>query len=281
MPALPVLTASGKILLGLSRALPTIVETGAAGLALGTIAGRTGSFFGLTKTNDEVSDGRGYNLDTDKVEKTNKFGDLLRDVTTGTDTTEINDEAKRKAIAQANSNTQEERLALLQRSDELGGGLTLKGLERQAGETEAEVRARYEREGGKLNVLEYQELNELPKVPGQSMAAAVSANEKAEAGKPLSPENRYIDMLERQRQQDAYQMELMRYNERKNDARLNFQEEQSALNRQENLQMRMFDREDRRADRAAADRRADRKERQMLILQMLKGLTNFGGSMSL
>ena len=38
MPALPVLTASGKILLGLSRALPTIVETGAAGLALGTIA---------------------------------------------------------------------------------------------------------------------------------------------------------------------------------------------------------------------------------------------------
>ena len=52
----------------------------------------------MTKTNDEVSDGRGYNLDTDKVEKTNKFGDLLRDVTTGTDTTEINDEAKGKLL---------------------------------------------------------------------------------------------------------------------------------------------------------------------------------------
>lgn len=281
MAALPVLTVGGKALLALARSLPTIGATGAVGLTGATIVGRGGQLLGLTPTNDDVADNRGYNLDTDKVEKTGKLGDVLRDITTGTNTAEINKKAKENAIALANNNTQGARLELLQRSDSLEGGLTLEGLKRQSGETAEEMRQRYEREGDKLNVLEYQQLNDLPRVPGQSMAAAVSANEKAEAAKPLSPENRYIDMLERQRQQDAYQMELMHYNERKNDARLNFQEEQAALNRQENLQMRMFDREDRRADRAAADRRADRKERQMLILQMLKGLTNLGGSLTI
>ena len=92
MAALPVLTVGGKALLALVRALPTIGATGAVGLTGATIGGRTASAFGLTKTNDEISDTRAsnYNLDTDKLGGVGKFGDLLRDVTTGTNTAEIN-----------------------------------------------------------------------------------------------------------------------------------------------------------------------------------------------
>lgn len=281
MAALPILTLGGKALLGLTKALPTI---GATGLVTGVGAfgiGRTGAALGLTPTNDDVSDGRGYNLDTDKEEKTNKLGDFLRDVTTGTSTTEINKQAKEKAIQQANNNTGDDRLALLERSGTLEGGLTLEGLQRQAGETEAEMRARYQREGAKLDVLEYQQLHGLDRVPGQSMAAAVKTKGDKDKASPLSAENRYIDALKQQQADRRYQSELLAYNERKSDARFAFQEEQAALNRQENLQMRMFDREDSRADRAAADRRADRKERQAMILTLMKGLQTLGGSVAI
>lgn len=137
------------------------------------------------------------------------------------------------------------------------------------------------REGKKLDVLEYQQLHGLPTTPGQSMAAAMAAKTAKDKASPLSAENRYVDQLAREQAQRQYQNEVLGYNERKADAQLAFQQEQAALNRKENLQMRMFDRQDARADRQAADRRADRKDRQALILQMMQGLSSLGASMVL
>lgn len=282
MAVLPVLTTAGKVLLGLGRQLPTIATTAGVGLGGTAAVGRTAQALGLPfATNDEVAEGLSYDLDKNKVERTGKLGNILRDFVTGTDTNEINRIAEENAITQANTNTEGARKDLLQRSEALGGGLTLEGLERRDGETANEMLQRYERDGKKLDVLEYQQLHGLDVAPGQSMAAAMQAKTQKDKENPLSPENRYINQLKKDAADRKYQSELLAYNERKSDARYAFESEQAALNRQENLKMRMFDREDARADRAAADRRADRKERQMMIMQLLKGLGTLGGALAI
>lgn len=271
---------AGKLLMGLTKALPTLAA-GTAGVgALGVGAGRVGSALGLTQTDEEVAAGRGYDLNKDKVEKTGKIGDWYRDLATGTNTAAINELAETNAIDQVNQNTSTRRGDLVQRSSQLEGKFTDEDLRRQAGETEQEVRDRLERADGKMDVSELIALN--PTVNRDSLGSNPSmAAVRAEIEKtsPMSATNlegkkdkRYEDTLK-------YQAELMGYNERKSDAQLAFQREQNNLNRQENIQLRMMDSSDRRADRRSANLRADRKERQMMILQMIKGLQQ--GAMSI
>ena len=264
---------AAKALMALTRALPTIGATTAVGGAIGVGAGRIGSALGLTQTDEEVAAGRGYDLNKDKVEKTGKIGDWYRDLATGTDTAAINEIAETNAIDQVNQNTSTRRGDLVQRSGQLEGKFTDEDLRRQAGETEQEVRDRHERASGKMDVSELIALN--PTVSRATLGsnpsmAAVQA--EIERTSPMSATNieakkdtRYTDTLK-------YQADLMAYNERKSDAQLAYQREQSNMNRQENIQLRMMDSSDRRADRRSADLRADRKERQMMILQMIKGI---------
>jgi len=271
---------AAKALMALTRALPTIGATTAVGGAIGVGAGRIGSALGLTQTDEEVAASRGYDLNKDKVEKTGKIGDWYRDLATGTDTAAINEIAETNAIDQVNQNTSTRRGDLVQRSGQLEGKFTDEDLRRQAGETEQEVRDRHERASGKMDVSELIALN--PTVSRATLGsnpsmAAVQA--EIERTSPMSATNieakkdtRYTDTLK-------YQADLMAYNERKSDAQLAYQREQSNMNRQENIQLRMMDSSDRRADRRSANLRADRKERQMMILQMIKGLQQ--GAMSI
>ena len=68
MAALPILTTSGKLLLGLARQIPTVAATGGVIGGLGIGAGRIGSALGITDDNDDVAAGRSYDLNKDKVE---------------------------------------------------------------------------------------------------------------------------------------------------------------------------------------------------------------------
>jgi len=264
---------AGRALMALTRALPTIGATTAVGGAIGVGAGRIGSALGLTQTDEEVAASRGYDLNKDKVEKTGKIGDWYRDLATGTNTAAINELAETNAIDQVNQNTSTRRGDLVQRSSQLEGKFKDEDLRRQAGETEQEVRDRLERASGKMDVSELIALN--PTVSRATLGsnpsmAAVQA--EIERTSPMSATN--IEKKKDTRYEDTikYQADLMGYNERKSDAQLAFQREQSNLNRQENIQLRMMDSSDRRADRRSADLRADRKERQMMILQMIKGI---------
>jgi len=264
--------AAGKALWALTKALPTIGATGLGVGALGVGAGRVGSALGWTKTDDEVAEDRGYDLNKDKVEKTGKIGDWYRDVATGTNTATINELAETNAIDQVNQNTSTRRGDLVQRSSQLEGKFTDEDLRRQAGETEQEV-DRLERASGKMDVSELIALN--PTVSRATLGSNPSmAGVRAEIERtsPMSATN--IEAKKDTRYEDTlrYQADLMGYNERKSDAQLAFQREQSNLNRQENIQLRMMDSSDRRADRRSADLRADRKERQLMILQMIKGI---------
>ena len=275
-----VIPLAGKALMALTKALPTIATTTAITGAAGIGAGRIGQGLGLTQTDEEVAAGRGYDLNKDKVEKTNKFGDFYRDLATGTNTSTINQLAETNAVDQVNQNTSTLRGDLVQRSSQLDGNFTDEDLRRQSGETEQEVKDRLSRASGKMDVTELVALNptvDKTKLGSNPSMAAVKA--EIERTSPTSATNqigkedtRYNDTLK-------YQADLMAYNERKSDAQLAYQREQSAADRKENLQMRMFERGDRRADRQAADRRADRKERTMMILQMIKGLQQ--GAMSI
>ena len=275
---IPLVTGAGKALIS---SAPALAQTGLVTGALGMGIGRGGRALGLPGTSvEDIAGGETYSLEKDKVTSVG-LDDSIRNFFLGTSQEEINEAAKKEAIDQVNRRTKGDRLALLERSQSLGGTLTGAGLQRQEGETTEDVRNRLLREGKKLDVLEYQQLNKLPVVPGQSMAAAIAAKTADDKASPLSPENRYVDQLAREQAQRQYQNEVLAYNERKADAQLAFQQEQAALNRKENLQMRMFDRQDARADRQAADRRADRKDRQALILQMMQGLSTLGASMVL
>ena len=60
------------------------------------------------------------------------------------------------------------------------------------------------------------------------------------------------------------------------NAQMQYNREVNNATRKDNMQLRMMDSADRRADREADDRRADRKERMAMILQLIGGLQNLG-----
>ncbi len=268
-----VIGTGAKVLGQVIKALPTIGLTGTAVGLGGAGVGRIGSALGLTKTNEEVAEDRGYNLNKDTVEKTNKLGDWYRDFATGTNTSEINDLAETNAIDQVNQDTSTVRGDLVQRSSQLNGNFTDEGLKRQAGETLEELRARLVRASGKMDITEKIKLNpgvDTNRLGSNPSMAAVDA--EIRRTDPTSDTNT-LTRLEKQRLDGIkYQADLLDYQERSAAADRALTREINANNRRENIQLRMMDSSDRRADRRSADLRADRKERQMLILQMIKGL---------
>ena len=267
-----VIPTGAKILGGLIKALPSIGVTGLAATGGGLIVGRGGRALGLPGTSDkDVARGETYDLQNDEITSTN-LDDSFRNFFVGTDQKKIDEITRNKAIATVNNKTKKERLNLLQKSQEFGGGLTEAGLERQDYETLEDTKARLEREATKLGVREYATLNDvdISKLgPNPSKAAVAAVIRKQDPTSDLNT----LQRLEQQRSDDLrYQADLLGYNERRADADRAFQREVNANNRRENIQLRMMDSSDRRADRRAADLRADRKERQMLILQMIKGI---------
>ncbi len=267
-----VVPVAGKALMGLIKALPTIGATVGTVGAGGAVVGRIGAPLGMFKTDEEVAKDRGYDLSKDTVEKTNKIGDWYRDFATGTDTDKINKLAKQNEVDAVNNKTKNQRLDLLERSGQFDGGLTLEGLKRQDNETLDDVESRLEREERNIGVLEYADLNDvdISKLgPNPSEAAVSAVIRKTD---PTSDLNRYTTQQQQRSDDLRYQSELLAYQERSASADRALTREINAKNRSENIQLRMMDSSDRRADRNAAERRADRKERQLMILQMIKGI---------
>ena len=267
--SLPLIARGGQLLLGLTKSLPTVAGVGVVGTGITSGVGRALDLF---PDDASIAEERGYDLNNNKVEKTNRVGNFLRDVITGTDNNEINRIAKENAIQQVNDNTSSLRGQILQRSNQLDGGLTEEGLKRQPGETEQELRDRLNLDAETLSNIDFAKSHDIEYIPGSSRSSLEASVKRRDAAKPTSPENRYINTLERQLRNDQYQADLLAYNERMANARFAFQTEQADLNRKDNLQMKMLDQGMQREELRAADRRADRRDRNQLILQMIGGL---------
>ena len=264
--SLPLIARGGQLLLGLTKSLPTVAGVGVVGTGITSGVGRALDLF---PDDASIAEERGYDLNNNKVEKTNRVGNFLRDVITGTDNNEINRIAKENAIQQVNDNTSSLRGQILQRSNQLDGGLTEEGLKRQPGETEQELRDRLNLDAETLSNIDFAKSHDIEYIPGSSRSSLEASVKRRDAAKPTSPENRYINTLERQLRNDQYQADLLAYNERMANARFAFQTEQADLNRKDNLQMKMLDQGMQREELRAADRRADRRDRNQLILQII------------
>ena len=276
--SLPLIARGGQLLLGLTKSLPTVAGVGVVGTGITSGVGRALDLF---PDDASIAEERGYDLNNNKVEKTNRVGNFLRDVITGTDNNEINRIAKENAIQQVNDNTSSLRGQILQRSNQLDGGLTEEGLKRQPGETEQELRDPLNLDAETLSNIDFAKSHDIEYIPGSSRSSLEASVKRRDAAKPTSPENRYINTLERQLRNDQYQADLLAYNERMANARFAFQTEQADLNRKDNLQMKMLDQGMQREELRAADRRADRRDRNQLILQMIGGLQKLGTNFSL
>ena len=267
-----VVPVGAKVLSHLIKALPSIGITGLAATGGGLVVGRGGRALGLPGTSDkDVARGETYDLQTDEITSTG-LDDKFRNFFLGTDQTKINELTKARAVDSVNNSTKTDRLDLLQRSQQFGGGLTSERLKRQENETLADTRARLQREETKIGVREYASLNDvdISKLgPNPSQAAVAAVIRKQDPTSDLNT----LKRQENQRSDDLkYQADLLGYNERSANADRALTRETNANNRRENIQLRMMDSSDRRADRRSADLRADRKERQMMILQMIKGI---------
>lgn len=125
---IPLITGAGKALIS---SAPALAQTGLVTGALGMGIGRGARALKIPGTSvKDIAGGETYSLEKDEI-TSEGLDDRIRNFFLGTSQDEINELAKKEAIAEVNRSTKGDRLALLERSQALGGSLTAKGLERQ------------------------------------------------------------------------------------------------------------------------------------------------------
>lgn len=164
-------------------------------------------------------------------------------------------------------------------------------LERRAGETAQEYENRLAPEVERLKAFKVAAGNpdiQTPLTGYESVADLNRLTKTAADARPDSPLQIAIRAQEQQQQlmrqqlaQTAYQNKVADYNFQLNNARLDFQAEQAAKDRQQTLQFKLFDRQDARADRAEREAVRDRADRRAAISSMVKGLSQLGYAFSL